>query len=257
MTDLRITVDTTEVLGLLSRISDNLPTARTWALNRTAEDVTAALRTEARARFIFRGASGERTLSWYAPRTIPREFRARDDKPYVSVVPEGPGKILRPFETGTPKVGMRGGPVPIPTKAVRPTPTAPIPANLWPHNLWPQLRLGGTEGRTKKGKIRRSASWKQARPFFLGPKGANLTLASTSATLPRSAWGIYQRVAPGPGGIRLLWAIRDSVRRPKLLNTYATAHRVASERWAINLAGAFRTIVRSPGGRASLLDLMV
>lgn len=258
MTDLRINVDTTEVLGLMSRISDNLPTARTWALNRTAEDVTAALRAEASARFTFRQPlSYKSVLGNYAPVKIPRVWRATDTKPYVSVVPEGPGKILRPFETGTPKVGQRGGPVVIPSKVVRPTMAATIPARFWPHNLWPQLRLGGTEGRTKKGKIKRTASWKQARPFLLGPKGADLSIGSTSATLPRNAWGIYQRVAPGPGGIRLLWAIRDSVRRPKLLNTYATAHRVAGERWAVNLTGAFRTIVRSPAGRASLLDLTV
>lgn len=257
MTDLRINVDTTEVLGLMSRLSTNLPTARTWALNRTAEDVTAALRVEAQARFIFRGKQGQRVLNWYAPRTIPRGFRARDDKPYVSVVPEGPGKILRPFETGAPKVGSRGGPVPIPTKLVRPTPQASIPQALWPQNLWPQLRQGGTEGRTKRGKVKRSTSWKKARPFFLGPKGANLTLAPTSATLPRSAWGIYQRVAPGPGGIRLLWAIRDRVQRPKLLDTYGISRQVVGQRWAVNMAGAFRTLVRSPAGRASLLDLTV
>jgi hypothetical protein len=249
MTDLTIRVDASEAIGLMGRISDNLPTARTWALNRTAEDVTFALRQEASAKFIFRGVQGQRVLNWYAPRTIPNVWRARDDKPYVTIEPEGPGKILRPFETGTPKIGIHGQPVAIPTMAVRPTPQSVIPAKMFPFNLFPQLRTGGTVARTKSGKIKRSKSFRDVKPFILDP--ANMK------GLKPQAWGIYQRTGPGRNDIRRLWSFRPQVPRPKLLSTYDTSRRVVAERWAPNLLGAFRLIVNSPRGKASLLDLTV
>lgn len=249
MTDLSIRVDATQAIGLMGRISDNFPTARTWALNRTAEDVTAALRKDAAGRFIFRGARGQRVLNWYAPRTLPAIMRARDNKPWATVEPEGPGKILRPFETGAPKVGLHGQPVAIPTRAVRPTPQAEIPPKMFPFNLFPQLRQGGTVARTKSGKIKRSKSFRQVKPFMLDP-------ASMQGLRPQ-AWGIYQRTGPGRMDIRRLWSFRPSVPRPKLLTTYDTSKRVVAQRWTPNIVGAFRQIVNSPRGKASLLDLTV
>ena len=249
MTDLSIRVDAAAAIGLMGRISDNFPTARTWALNRTAEDVTFELRKEAASRFTLRGARGQRVVNWYAPRTIPGVWRARDDKPWATIEPEGPGKILRPFETGAPKVGLHGQPVAIPTRAVRPTKQAEIPAKMFPFNLFPQLRQGGTVGRTKSGKIKRSKSFKQVKPFILDP-------ASMQGLRPQ-AWGIYQRTGPGRMDIRRLWSFRPTAARPKLLTTYDTSRRVVAERWTPNIVGAFNAIVHSPRGKASLLDLTV
>jgi hypothetical protein len=249
MTDISIRVDAKEAIGLMGRISDNYATARTWALNRTAEDVTAALRREASGRFMFRGRQGQQVLNWYAPRTLPNVMRANNSKPWATVEPEGPGKILRPFETGTPKTGLHGQPVAIPTRAVRPTPEASIPKKLFPFNLFPQLRHGGTVARTKSGKIKRSKSFREVKPFLLDP--------ASMVGLRPEAWGIYRRVGPGRGDIQRLWSFRPSARRPKLLDTYNTARRVVAERWAINMAGAFDAIVRSKSGKASLLDLLV
>ena len=55
----------------------------------------------------------------------------------------------------------------------------------------------------------------------------------------------------------MLWAFRRQVNRPKLLTTYDTSRRVVAERWTPNIVGAFNTIVHSPRGKASLLDLAV
>lgn len=259
MTDLRINVDTTEVLGLMSRISDNLPRARTLALNRTGEEMYRELRQEAASRFIFR--PNGKVLNWYAPPNIPRHYRATDTKPIVSFVPERAGDLLRPFETGTPRFADRlGRPVAMPTygaAGLRTSKSAILPKELFPVNLGLQVRrdpsgttyyaLGrnsikrkltpfqaGTQGRTKGGKLR---------TFELPTK------ASPSKSV------VLQRL---PGGqVRALWIMKQSVARPKLLTTYETARRVVAAQWGPNMAGMFRAIVRSPAGRASLLDLTV
>lgn len=248
MTDLHIRVDATEALGLMGRISDNFLTAQTWALNRTAEDVTAELRREASTRFIFRESRGQRVLSFYAPRTLPNVLRAKDNKPWATAVdPESSGKILRPFETGSPKIGSREKPVTIPTKALRPTPQTVIPRSMFPSALFPQTTRYSIP--LKSGKTRRSKSWKAVRPFILDP--------TTMRGLGPKAWGLYQRTGPKRGDIRMLWAFRLQNKRPDLLDTYATSGRVVKQRWAVNILGAFRAIAHSPRGKASLLDLGV
>jgi hypothetical protein len=246
MTDLQIRVDATQAIGLMGRISTNFPTARTWALNRTAEDVTFELRREASSRMMFRGPAGRRTLEQYAPPRILREYRATDAKPYVTIEPYNAGKILRPFETGTPRMGTPTKPAIIPTYYARPEPGASIPKKLFPHNLWPAINEGKT---LKSGKAKRSKSWKQVRPFVLDP--------TTMHGLGPKAWGIYVRTGQGRGDIRMLWAFRRQVARPKLLTTHDTSRRVVMARWQPNMVGAFRQIVNSPSGKASLLDLTV
>lgn len=253
MTDLSIRVDATQAIGLMGRISDNFPTARTWALNRTAEDVTFQLRREAASRMMFRGPAGRRTLEQYAPPRILREYRATDAKPYVTIEPYNAGKILRPFETGAPKVGSPTKPAIIPTYYARPEPGAAIPRKLFPHNLLPyqfnQAFIGKEQPKLKSGKLKRSKAWKQVRPFILDP--------TTMHGLGPKAWGIYVRTGQGRGDIRMLWAFRRQVTRPKLLTTYDTSRRVVAERWTPNIVGAFNAIVHSPRGKASLLDLAV
>lgn len=245
MTDLQIRVDATEAVGLLGRISDNFPRARTWALNRTAEEVNVQLQREADARMIFRGAAGQRMLRFYAPTRLPGYQRAQDNKPYVTAVdPRNAGKILRPFETGKLKVGRNGQPVAIPTRAIRPTPEAIIPRKYFPTNLFPETRTGGTLKYTKSGKVKRSKSYREVKPFVI-----------QEGTGPRP--GIYRRVGAGRGQLQMLWAFRSSTQRPHTLNTYTTSNRVVSERWAINMAGMFRNLVRLGRANASLLDLTV
>lgn len=256
MNNLEIRVNATEAVGLLGRISDNFPRARTWALNRTAEEVNAQLQRDARAAMIFRGAPGARVLRLYAPTRLPGILRARDDKPSATPVdPYSGGKILRPFETGAWKTGNRFGSTPaIPTKYARPTPQSSIPKKLFPSSLFPELgtnySIGKDATKWSRGKGRKGKSFKSVKPFILNP--------STMKGLGPKAWGIYIRTeAQGRGNIRMLWAFRPAVRRPKTLHTYATARRVASERWSINMVGMFRSLVRSGRGNASFFDLGV
>lgn len=250
MNDLHVRVDANEAVGLLGRISDNFPTARTWALNRTAEEVNVELQRQAMARLIIRGKQGRQMLNWYAPTSLPRIMRATDTKPYATpVLPENGGKLLRPFEEGVAKTMDATGRIPaIPTKAIRPWPRASIPAKFFPTNLYPETRRGAKPARLlKSGKPRRSKSYKEVKPFIIDP--------AVQGAGPR--WGIYRRVGPGRGKLQMLWAFKPVVKRPDLLDTYAHANRVIGERWVPNMIGAFRLIVRQNKGRGSLLDLTV
>lgn len=248
MTDLHIRVDATEALGLMGRISDNFPRARTWALNRTAEEVNAALQREARTNLIIRGQPGQRVLNWYAPTRLPAILRARDDKPWATPVdPDNAGKLLRPLETGGFKTTERSGRVPaIPTRAIRPTPQSLIERKFYPTNLFPETRMGAKPAKLlKSGKIKRSKSYREVKPFIIEPGHG-----------PK--WGIYRRVGAGRGRLELLWAYQPVVRIPKRLNTYDTARRIVAQQWAPNMAGMFRNLVRlNKTGKASLLDLTV
>ena len=250
-TDLHIRVDATDALGLMGRISDNFPRARTNALNKVAVEVNGALRYDAERRFIWRDARAKRVLNDYAPIPLFRGQMARDDKPYATpVAPENAGKILRPFETGTPKTTSRFGAVPaIPTKMLRASGREVIPKAMFPSALFPELGTNYTIGKDaskwNKGKGRSGRAFKRVKPFIMRP-GVN----------PKT-WGIYKRFGPGRNDIAMLWAFRPSVRRPILLQTYATAQRVVAQRWAPVMAASFRAIVQSGKGKASLLDLGV
>lgn len=251
MTDLHIRVDAAQAIGLMGRISDNFPRARTWALNRTAEEVNIALQREAQGRMLFRGQPGRRVLNLYAPTKIPPFLRATDQRPYVTpVFPENAGKLLRPYEEGGWKTVERTGRVPaIPTKAIRPWPGASIPLKFYPTNLWPETRMGANPARPlKSGKPRRSKSYREVKPFIIDPAKQG----------PGPKWGIYQRVGAGRGRLRMLWAFKLATRQPDLLDTYATSKRVVAQQWPVNMVGMFRNLVRlNKTGKASLLDLTV
>lgn len=251
MTDLSIRVDAAAAIGLMGRISDNYPKARTLALNRVAQEVNGQLQREARARMTIRDARGWRMLNDYAPLQLFAAQRARDDKPWATAVnPQNAGKILRPFETGGWKTTDRFGSVPfLPTEHVRPTRQAVIPKSKFPSSLFPD-KFGNysinKDAKTwNKGKGTRGRSFQKMKPFILKP-GRN-----------PNTWGIWQRFGKGRNDLRMLWAFRPIIRKPDLLDTYGTAKRVVGEQWAPMMAGAFNSIVRGGQGRASLLDLTV
>jgi hypothetical protein len=251
MTDLTIRVDASEAIGLMGRISDNYGKAQAWALNRTAQEVNGELQREAKSRMIIRDARGWRVLNDYAPLQLFAAQKARPDKPWATAVnPQNAGKILRPFETGAFRTTNRFGAVPaIPTKATRPTPQSVIDRKNFPTALFPELGTNFSIGKDpkawNKGKGRSGKAFKQLKPFIMRP-GVN----------PKT-WGIYQRTGPGKDDIRMLWAFRPIVHRPKLLTTYETAQRVVAQQWPGMMLSAFRALVRQGNGQASILDLTV
>lgn len=254
MSDIQVRVDADGAISLIHDLSARFPKVTAAALNRTAESVNLALREQAMSRFNFRGVDGRRVLNWYAPPNIPKPARARSDKQWVTAVdPEHGGKILRPFETGTPKTeGVFGGvartPI-IPTKAIRPWGNASIPAKYFPTNLFPETRQGAKPAKPlKSGKARRSRSWREVRPFVLDPR--------IHKGLGPKAWGIYQRIGPKRGDIRMLWAYRPSVHRPKLLDTQGIASRTVAATWREHVQFAWNSFVRRGGASLSVQDVL-
>lgn len=246
-----ILLDATKFERFTSVYRQQAPYAISVALNRTADDVNAALRLGLRQRFTIRQPG---LLEHVAPTQLPAPNRATKTDLRVFLETERIGQLFNPFETGAPKFSQGGRPLIIPSDRtgpdggapLRPSKTTVIPRSLYPANLGltarrdpagkPYYALGRKAIAQGKTPVHRTAGGKiqvkgKRRTFALDPR--------YNPAIPARIAGIYQRTGPGKHDIRLLWHYADRVRRPAILEFYATAERVWNARIGPNVEGAF------------------
>lgn len=218
--------------------------AASVALNRVAEEVNAALRSELPKRFTIRESA---LLRYVAPQQLPRHQRATRENLEATLMTSGLSAILGPYEEGKPHVRGRR-PVIVPTTALRPGKHVRIPRSLYPTNLGLQPRRDA--GGSHYYALGRGAIAKKRTPFKQGKRGWSIqgklgTFELNQQYHPgissRQA-GVYQRIG---GVIRKLWHYRDQVSRPKALQFQATAERIMATRFGPNFDGALQAALRT------------
>lgn len=232
LSNMTIRVDDSAVMGWLEKHSKHAPHAIAHALNRTAEEAHAAIWAHVQKSFTIRTLPRQ----FVAPQKLPAKLRARHDKLFAVLQTEGIGTILDPFETGKPHDG-RGRPVAVPSSyalGARPFPRYVIPRALYPQNL------GLTPTRDAKGGLYYNRGRGSRKRGVSGPPPMQGKLGTY-----RVGNYIFQRVHGTAS--RLLWTLKPSVPRPADLHYYATAMRVVTKRWAINLRGEWEYEMRRAG----------
>lgn len=229
--------------------------AASVALNRTVEEAHAVMRRGIGQRFIVRVPQFV-----YPPVQLPNVWRATVDRPsaFFALGDDEGGSagigarreaILTKFETGGRKTATNPSfPIAIPTKAIRPSPTALVPRALYPVNLRLAPRLdasGATIPALRRGKVRTLtggvvASKKKRAALGLQGIGGTFTIGT-----PDRAIGVFQRVGRGRGAIRLIWAYRQSIPIPPRLHWVETAETVATNRLQPNFEGALEFALRT------------
>jgi hypothetical protein len=238
-----IKVDTKAADAYLQGFIVNVPKALAIALNRTAEEGNAALRAQLPKSFHMRVPSFLRHI---APQQLPKPQRATPETLWATVKTDAAGHILDPFETGEPKTQKSSlSPVAIPTRDIRFTPDTLVPARWYPHNLGLTPRRDPTGktyyalGRGSIGKrktpLHRTAggSWQikgKSRTFVLDPQ--------FNKGLSDKQRGVYVRIGPSRGDIRMIWRYTERVPRPRNLHFFDTINRTVNERWTPNMIGA-------------------
>ena len=217
------------------------------ALNRTAEEVNAALRNEIPKRFTIRETALLRHL---APIQLPRHQRATKENLVATLMTAELSAILGPYEEGIPHVRGRR-PVIVPTTSLRPSKPSRIPRTLYPTNLGLQPRrdasgamyyaLGRGSLAAKRTPIKKGASGYT----ITGKLGTFALDPMYHPNLRPGQAGVYQRLG---GKVRKLWHYVDKVRRPKALQFQATADRIMATRFAPNFDGVLDAVLKKSRG---------
>lgn len=243
----KIRVDAKDVINLIDTMSKHSAFAQSVAINRTVEEGLGVLRTRISRQFITRVASFD-----LPPQQLPPQNRATKERLFAEIRlgyddvggPKSIGgrreSIFAKFEAGGEKTG-NPIPIAIPTKEIRPTPSALVPRAMYPVNLrlWARLDAGGkllgpkARGTQRNQIIKRGqVKLKQAdRTFELDP-------AHLRGLSPK-AWGVWERIGPGEKDIRMIWAYRRRIPIPARLAMETSMTELINERFPINLFGAF------------------
>jgi len=235
-----VQVDTRDAARYLDDVAKRqLPFAIMRGINKTLDDAQAAIRDHLNRAFIFRTGASRK----FAERTIliRKEDRATKDNPSGTIrVDANRGKwdMLSKFEAGGPRVaGNPTFPFAIPTSAIRPSFGDSVPRSLYPKNLGlvPRRSIKGAfeyhaKGRSRKAGVHTTASG------VVQLKGKNRTFVIGA---PGSRdWGVFRRVGPGRGDVRLIWAFRTRITLEPILEFEATARQTVAERWKANFDDA-------------------
>jgi hypothetical protein len=180
---------------------------------------------------------------------IPRDWRATPVSPNA-LVAIGDGitgqdqgtrrrNILEPFEDGAVKKAHTL-PVFIPTKALRPNMSDVIPRALLPIYLLGKYgssgSVGGLQGLNRgKGKHTKLGARAKSLYSYFVVSGASNPKAN----------GIYERL--GPGRTQLIWAARQQVKRPPILQWNTTVVSVVNQQLQANVAGMVQASVAKYG----------
>lgn len=244
--------------NLLETIAQKLsPTVRLAAasgMNRTAEEVLGHQSNRIQREMMVRVPN-----FILPPARLPRVWRATPDKLHVLIalgdqrsfasnsqydIGARRARMLSKFGASQEKVAKDpiNYPVAIPTPSLAPFKAMRIPKRMYPRNLVGRFNKDG--GFTGMGRTARERSVKRRRKGktvqVMKQLGRYFVLGSP--TSPRG-WGLYERFASGPGGIRMLWKFRRSVPIPKLLDFERDAERIINERSARDFAAAFENAV--------------
>jgi hypothetical protein len=241
------------VASLLSGIQQQVPYAMMVAINRTAEEVLAEARREIRSGFIVRSPKFD-----LPPTQLPRTWRATKTRPIATVdlgdddggkagIGSRRRQIFSKFELGGTKHAIDSDfPIAIPTRAIRPSPSQLVPKALYPVNLrlTPRTQADGSIlPALRRGKVRTlsgaAISNRARRQQQLVGVGGTFVIYDASG----KPIGVFQRTGPGHRNIRLIWAYRQSIHIPKLMDFAARGSAIISERFGPNFDGALALAV--------------
>jgi hypothetical protein len=255
-----LTIDTKAMIAELDDIRRNqVPFAMALAMNRTMEEVQVEFIRHMESTFTIRNRVFMRRLVKIAP-----EDRALKDRLSAGIRIEGPrakpnrGKVLTRHEAGGTRQAAGQAPMYIPTKALRPTPQSTISQALYPSYLGVvSSRVGGS------GEMfapRMSSVGPRGTRQVRGKRGTFVLSPDLGHRISGRAAGVYQRIAPGRGGIVRIWMYRPQITLQPSLQFQATFDRVAGTRFNENFAGALgyaldenRQASASQGWRAARL----
>jgi hypothetical protein len=245
-----IQVDVAPALKFAAEAKGQFAFAASLALNRTGEDANAALRRVVPTQFTLRD---KRLLDYVAPRSLPRDQRASKTDLTVLLETEAKGRILDPFEFGTPhRQKSPDEPVAIPTKDLRFTEQTVVPRRWYPGNLGltPRRDAGGQSYYA----LGKNAIRNKKTSLKVGPRGG-VRIQGKNRTFvldPRyqrgispQQHGVYVRIGPAKGDIRMIWRFTDEVPRPSHLRFRETVERTVNERWVPNMEGAIEFALRT------------
>lgn len=244
---LRVDVNVEPAVQACKALAAKLPHIIADSLNRTGDDANQGIRNHMMASFVIRNKALPRFV---APMRIPRSEQAKPGRLYVILHTEGKGRILDPFEAGTPKV-MGANPIAVPTSNIRFTKATVIPRKWYPSNLGLTPKVSPTgqhyyalgKGAIKEGKT----PFKQTKGGVTQIKGKNRTFVldpKLHKNVSAGEHGVYVRIGSGRGDIRMIWQYRTQVRRPPNLKFKETANRIAQARWPINMRGVLDAAIR-------------
>ena len=206
-----IRVDTAEAEAFLDGMwRDQIPFAASVAVNQTARDVQAEIRTHIAGTFTLRRAD----FILREAVKIPRLSNKADGEIAVEILVTDRADFMRKFESGVPKESIVGKSIAIPV-AARPSKGELVPKNLRPKQL--QLRAHRTAG-------------------------DKVQLKGKFGTFAIKGLGILQRVE---GQVRLLYLFRKKVATPAVLRFVELGTQVIHEHWPQNLANAFARAIRT------------
>jgi len=242
-------VDTRFADRYCAAVLKQIPFAKAVALNRTGEEINAALRQAIPEEFTLRFTP---LLRYVAPLQLPLPDRATKDRLEMTVRTQGKGRILNPYEMGRPHTGSVSSPVAVPTRALRFQDRTVIPRRWYPSSLGLVARkdptgqsffaLGKNAIRNKKTPVHKTARGVtqikgKNRTFVLDP-------ALQRGLSPKQA-GVYIRVGPSRGDIRMIWWYIMQVPRPRILRFKEIAIQTFWRRFPVNFQGALAFALRT------------
>lgn len=255
-------IDPTQVQGLneavkaLENVAANqVPFAMMVTLNRTIEEVNAAVREHMAKSFTVRVPSFV-----LPPVQLPASMRAtkKNLRAEAGLGYDDGGKnnigrrreqIFRKFESGGVKQAKDPNfPIAIPTAALRSNFSQLVPSAMYPQNLRLSPKVIGAGEiipGLKRGKVRTlggATIGKRARKQQ-GLEGIGGTF--TILGVDGKPIGIFQRTGKGKADVRMIWAFEQTIRIPDLLDFFPIAERIVAERLLVNWEGARDLAIRS------------
>lgn len=251
MASFEISIDSAKAVLFLKNGGRRLAYALVNTLNATAKEIQKAER--AHAPQIFQLRKAEFVLRQLAIIQFASVARAS----YEARISVGRKErlLLGMFEAGGDRPAFKGRrvAVPIPGGPARPSISASVPDAFTFRKL--QLRRVGAGGRQNRRKTSTDVTL-QARTASTGHvqyKGAHRTfILPWTRRAPEG--GVFQRIGPEPGDIRLVYSFRQHVRIPADLRWMLIAMRVASTRAPQILAGEVDEAFRRGGSLTSQFE---
>lgn len=259
------------VTSLLTGLQRQVPFAMSVAINRTAEEVLAEGRREIRENFIVRVPRFD-----LPPVQLPAAWRATVARPIATVDlgdddggSNGIGarrrRIFTKFEYGgTKQADDPDFPIAIPTKAIRPNPTALVPRAMYPTNLRLAPRKdadGSALAARRKGKVRTLAGHEAkqvvARADYYaalratrGKARDKIGLQGIGGTFTMNdsqgkPLGVFQRIGTGHRAYRMIWAFRQRIAIPRRMDFARRGTAIINERFGVNFDGALALAIRT------------
>jgi hypothetical protein len=252
-----VEIDASGLVKAAGEYQQHLPYAIAIGLNRTAEEVLAGARQQIQRSMIVRVPTFtlppvQLPAVWRATRErLESRFALGDDDGGKAGIGSRRIAILSKFEAaGTKAASDPDFPIAIPTRAIRPTPQALVPRSLYPTSLRLAPRKdvnGATLLAKRKGKVRGLAGEMVGSRKKRGEMGL-VGIGGTFEIRDRDGRpiGVFQRFGRGHRQIRMIWAYRQRIHLPDLLDIRELIDLITRTRLEVNIVGAINKLTVDP-----------